>query len=232
MKTCRNTLTRQLSPLLSVTLWVSALQLETVQATIKNAVDAAVQSAVAHFSERVDALESMAEKKRIGYLEAELNSTQSQVKLAIAEANDNEQYSRKYILRIFGLEEKADKNCTELLKEFCATKLNFQLSVAEVDRVHRVAKKQLGKCRPILVKFISYRTKMELMKRKSKLKGSRLFINEDLTRFNMRLYRFGRVEASSVQSVWISDGKIFVRNQEDQIFIIKHMDDFEKYDLE
>ena len=40
---------------------VSALQLETVQATIKNAVDAAVQSAVARFSERVDALESMAE---------------------------------------------------------------------------------------------------------------------------------------------------------------------------
>ena len=61
VKTCRNTLTRQLSPLLSVTLWVSALQLETVQATIKNAVDAAVQSAVARFSERVDALESMAE---------------------------------------------------------------------------------------------------------------------------------------------------------------------------
>ena len=69
--------------------------------------------------------------------EAELNSTQSQVKLAIAKANDNEQYSRKYNLRIFGLEEKADENCTEFLKEFCATKLNFQLSVAEVERVHR-----------------------------------------------------------------------------------------------
>ena len=192
------------------------------------------QSYYCYFSERVDALESTAEslKKRIGSLEAELNSTQSQVKLAIAKANDNEHYSRKYNLRIFGLEEKADENCTELLKEFCAIKLNFQLSVAEVDRVHRIGKKQLGKRRPILVKFISYRTKMEVMKRMSNLKGSRLFINEDLTRFNMRLYRFARVEASGVQSVWISHGKIFVRNQEDQIFVIKHMDDFEKYDLE
>ena len=119
---------------------VSALQLENVQATIKNAIDAAIQSAVARFSERVDALESMAEslKKRIGYLEAELNSNQSQVKLAIAKANNNEQYSRKYNPGIFGLEEKADENYTELLKEFCASKLNFQLSVAEVDRVHRV----------------------------------------------------------------------------------------------
>ena len=72
---------------------------------------------------------------------------------------------------------------------------------------------------------------MEVMKRKRKL-SSRLFINKNLTRFNMRLYRFARIEASGVQSVWISDGKIFVRNQEDQIFVIKHMDDFEKYDLE
>ena len=73
-------------------------------------------------------------KKRLGYLEAELISTQRQVKLAIAKANDNEQYSRKYNLGTFGVEEKADENCTEIIKEFCATKLNFQLNVAEVDR--------------------------------------------------------------------------------------------------
>jgi hypothetical protein len=61
----------------------------------------------------------------------------------------------------------------------------------------------------MIVKFKSYRTKAEVIKHRRKLKGvAGLFINEDLTAYNLDLYYEAR-GSSFIGATWSSDGKVF-----------------------
>lgn len=98
-------------------------------------------------------------------------------------ADANEQYSRRNSIRITGIPEleegeDTDTLVTELFNT--AMKIAPPLSISEIDRSHRVGKKQRPtkenpspKPRPLLVKFISYRSKASVMKVRSRLKTVR-----------------------------------------------------------
>ena len=61
--------------------------------------------------------------------------------------------------------------------------------------------------RPLLVKFISYQTRMHVIKNRKLLKGSRMSIQEHLTKKNQNLLAKTRAH-SAVKDAWTSDGKI------------------------
>ena len=87
-------------------------------------------------------------KKQIDDLSVELNEVKKH-------ANENEQYSRRCNIRIFGLPELENEICYEVVTEFCKTKLGYDLESCEIDRTHRVGRPRLGKQRAIIVKFCS-----------------------------------------------------------------------------
>ena len=104
-------------------------------------------------------------KKQIDDLSAELNEVKKH-------ANENEQYSRRCNIRIFGLPELENENCYEVVSEFCKMKLGCDLELCDIDRTHRVGRPRLGKQRAIIVKFCSYQSKIKVMKCKKKSQGN------------------------------------------------------------
>jgi hypothetical protein len=123
--------------------------------------------------------------RRIEHLEEQLDD-------AKAHANDNEQYSRKYNLRFIGIDENEEEDCLNEIVKLCNDKLNVEIDKNEVDRAHRVGPKSGSKARPIIVKFKSYDAKFEICKKRKNLKGTHIYINEDLTKFNAKLFNFAR----------------------------------------
>lgn len=183
---------------------------------LKEVVSKAVQEAVEKATRPLHA--------RISWLESKLEEVQ-------AHANDNEQYSRKYNLRFIGIDEDEGEDCTEKIVNMCSDELNISVKKEEIDRAHRVGPKKSSSSRPIIVKFKSYNSKMEVCRKKKELKGSNIFINEDLTKANVKLFNHARKNCDRVKSVWASDGKILVRNLEGKIYRIRKMSDFQKFNL-
>ena len=149
-------------------------------------------------------------------------------------ANDNEQYSRRYNVRIFGSAEEEGEKCSEKVVNLCRDKLELNgFTVDKIDRCHRVGKlRSGGKSRAIIVRLKSYEAKRSVMHAKKKLKGTPYSIREDLTKLNQHLYLSARKDCLNVSSVWSMNGKIFVKRQSDnRIIHIVHYEDFSKYDL-
>lgn len=87
--------------------------------------------------------------------------------------------------------------------------LHIELKKEDIERAHRVGKndsdgKQL---RAIIIKFVSYRTRMQVFQHKKQLKRSGLVIKEDFTKVRQTLLckAVGKLGATNV---WTHDGKI------------------------
>lgn len=161
--------------------------------------------------------------KRIEILETKLLDV-------TVKANENEQYSRKYNLRLVGLNEDEGEDCVDKVVDFCKEKLDLNID-KEIDRAHRLGPKSTDKNRSVIVKFKSYGVKATICSKRKKLKGTNFYINEDLTKFNVMLFNYARTQCSRVKSVWSSDGKILVRNVDDKILRIRQMEDFARFNL-
>ena len=126
--------------------------------------------------------------------------------------NQLEQYTRRNSLRIHGLPESAQESTDALVCKLAEEKLGIKVTPDEIDRSHRVSSPSSNtqqKPRQIIVKFCSYRTRSSLMKARSKLKGTNIYLNEDLTKENQALYYAAR-HNSKVKQSWTIDGRIFV----------------------
>ena len=66
---------------------------------------------------------------------------------------DQIQYSRRNCLVVSGIAEKRGEDTDEIIQTFAAEKLGIELEDMDIDRSHRLGKKQVGKPRPIIVKF-------------------------------------------------------------------------------
>jgi len=124
---------------------------------------------------------------------------------------DLENYSRRTCLLIHGVPEDKDKDTDELSIKFCKNHLQIDLTLAEISRSHRIGKLKSPneKPRPIIIRFTSYRTKVNIYKQKRKLKGKKLLITESLSKTRAKLYK----EAINCfkHDVWTWDCIIFVK---------------------
>lgn len=160
-------------------------------------------------------------KKKITELETQLSKVRSH-------ANENEQYSRRYNVRIHGIPEEKGENCYDIVLRFCRDELKCDVGVNEIDRTHRVGKTRDDSTpRAIIVKFLSYQSKVKVLKHRRNLKGSKKFINEDLTSVNKQLFDVARKDLSNL-SVWTSDGKVLVKLPNEKITRIKSKEDIQE----
>lgn len=119
-----------------------------------------------------------------------------------------EQYTRRNNLRFFGLEELPSENVDNIIIQLIKDKLNIDLNIIDIERAHRIGKKTATKTRPVIVKFASYRTRALVFHARKALKGLKIFIQEDLTKYRHDLMKratgiFGYGKA------WSRDGRIF-----------------------
>ena len=71
------------------------------------------------------------------------------------EIDKHEQYSRRNYLLVHGIVETDDEVMDDLVIETISTKMNIEISPADLDRMQRVGKKKPGqnKQRPIIVEL-------------------------------------------------------------------------------
>ncbi|XP_072172018.1 uncharacterized protein [Diadema setosum] len=126
--------------------------------------------------------------------------------------DDLEQYGRRESLRFFGVPEKQSEDTDSVIRDVVQQHLNILLNEKNIARSHRITPKPGNSShgrgpKPIIVRFTTYNIRRNVYEAKSKLKGSNIFIHEDLTPFKRDLINKAR-KMSSVKRVWSSDGRI------------------------
>ena len=146
-------------------------------------------------------------------LQMQLNAKDKEVlelRQQLADRTDElEQYQRRNSLRIFGREETQNED-TDCIAIEVAKKIGVDLSLADIDRSHRVGPKVAGKKRPIIIKFVSYRKRREVFTAKRNLKGQGVTIREDLTKARMQVLR-AAIDRFGEKDVWTQDGIIIAK---------------------
>lgn len=138
-----------------------------------------------------------------------------------------EQYSRRNNVRLFGIQEMDNENVEEKVISIFKSKLNINIRAEDIDRMHRTGKKVANQHRPIIIKFISYRTKQLVLSNKKKFKGTGYGLQEDLTA--KRLIYFKEVQRKvGRKNVWTRDGLIFIQ-KDNQRIIINNKSDLDKF---
>lgn len=153
----------------------------------------------------------------------------------LEDQNDElEQYSRRNSLRVSGIPEDDDKDCythvIDTLNHHLPC-LSQPITITEIDRLHRCGKpRRDGKPRNVLIKFTSYQNRQKVMTKRSALKGSNIFLNEDLTSRRNNLLYSARVQKRNrhLKECWSSDGRILVRDLQGNTHQLKTPDDLKK----
>ena len=186
---------------------LEALQSGNVLQNITNVIKQTVASAVADLRKALDSNTEVIRELRSALEERDRTISSLQNKI-----DDLEQYQRRQCLRVFGVEEKPNEDTDRIIIDV-AQKIGVDLSVSDIDRSHRVGRRDTGRPRPIIVKFISYRKRSEVFRCKKFLKGSGTTVREDLTRTRHQLLR-DAITKYGVRNVWTQDGVVIVKDGE------------------
>ena len=122
-------------------------------------------------------------------------------------AIENDQYARRYTIRIRGVTEYQGEDLKNTIGSiiFYQLRINFQLS--DIEIAHRIGQYQRGKTRAILCRFKDRGLKYDIMLQRKNLKGTGVFFDEyncpeyDDIINEMRSHRF-------IEKVWAWNGKV------------------------
>jgi len=115
-----------------------------------------------------------------------LKNLESKMETMIEKADDLENRSRRNNLCFDGVDEmqfgrETWEQCEGKLKDIVFENLEIEDEV-QIERAHRVGRKRDdGKPRPIVAKFLNYKDREKVLKARKKLKGSKIVIREDVS---------------------------------------------------
>ena len=161
----------------------------------------------------------------------EANTKQNKkVQSLFRKADKQEQYSRRHILEAENIPYKKGENTTDVVIEIFRA-MGVRVSHCDICRSHRNGRKRNGP-RPIFVKFVRHDLRDEVYNNRDNLRDiprySRVFINENLTKYRSDIYREVRRERDFFH--WTYDGTIYVQKkniENARIFKIVSQDDYE-----
>lgn len=131
------------------------------------------------------------------YVKVELDAIKRQNKMLKEKINDMENYSRRDNMEITGIEEHKSESVRDICTDLFKNKLGLSDDI-EIVRCHRVGKYEnrdqrdnrdvnssRGQFRtvprPILLRFKYYADKEKVLKKRAQLKGTGIYLNEDLS---------------------------------------------------
>ena len=157
-------------------------------------------------------------RKEISCLKDELAKLKSKPDEVKTKANNNEQYSRRNSIRIFGLSEEEGEDWYDKVLDLCENVLKIEVGRDELDREHRVGKPREvveGSERPppprtMIVKLKGYGTKSKFMKAGRGLRGKNIYINKDLTKDTHDFLLQIKTDCVEGVAVYIVDGCVLI----------------------
>ncbi|XP_041464605.1 uncharacterized protein LOC121415465 [Lytechinus variegatus] len=208
-----------------------ALKDDDVLAYIKGAIMEALDSKFDELIKRLDTQDgSILElHNRINNIESSLANLQKRHqkceernKWLEKQLNDQEQYSRRNCVRLFGVPEKENENTNQRVCEIAQQQLGVDLHLQDIDRSHRVPRRtdpasnerREIKPRAIIIKLTSYQHRQKLLQNRRKLKSTKMSLHEDLTKTNRSLLweamNASKVQGSNILAAWSTNGRIIV----------------------
>lgn len=172
--------------------WKSAI--ESFQSTVQRSMEELQRSisklendlgkAVEFQSKRIDVLETkMTEtQNECDALHEKVAVLESSLESSFSEINKLERMSRRNNFRVVGIPVSEGEICEDLLKEKVFPLFGDNLDI-QIERCHRDGRGYAGRPPHILVRCLSYQSKVFIMKRRrASLEGQSFFIVDDLTR--------------------------------------------------
>ena len=163
-------------------------------------------------------------------LEKRLQNVEGMVVEAWHHANDVEQHGRKSNIRIRGLQLDKTAPCAHQVAGWVTTRLNVPMSASDIDVAHvlpqSASERELNIPPTIIVRFFRREIKDKVVKARTRLKGTKFVILEDITRLNYKLLQRMRNQHSDMQA-WYYNGKCFAKYG-NVIHKIQPFDDIQK----
>ncbi|XP_048487442.1 uncharacterized protein LOC125490951 [Plutella xylostella] len=199
-------------------------------------INTAITSALATFKQEVDDLKASINiisddyaklKSSIQNMESKakvhekkisvLDTLQHQTDILIKQDNENQQWSRRSNIEIFGIPERKDENLLSVVQDL-ANRVDFPLDInRDVDFVTRVASsdKDNKKPKPIVLRLLARYKKDDFLAKLKKLKGLKgsdigytgnsglIFFNDHLTKSNKSLLYMAKKRARELNYKYI-----------------------------
>lgn len=153
-------------------------------------------------------------------------------------ADDLEQYTRRNSLRVAGLAETPNERPIEMALHLANATLQLDppLASSDIDRAHRSGRPSADPTRPrsFLIKFATYQQRERVWLAKKKLRSTRLYVNEDLTKKRNALLWQARTakREGRLSECWSMDGRIYAKKPgDDRKHQIKCLEDIATIEL-
>ncbi|KAK1906207.1 Glutamyl-tRNA reductase [Dissostichus eleginoides] len=101
------------------------------------------------------------------------------------------------------------------------------LKSEEIEICHTLGKPSESGFQRVIIKLVSRKTKVRMMINAKKLKGTGIYINEQLTKSNTDIARTARDlrKRNKIEATWTRDCKIFIKTNEGKVSIVKDSED-------
>lgn len=106
----------------------------------------------------------------------------------------------------------------------------------DIEGCHLLPRKDKKMKPAIIIRFANRKSKTALLKQGKKLKGTNVYVNENLTKKNADIASRARFlrRLSRIQSTWTSNCKVFIKlngrsPEEAKVLVIKELADLDRY---
>lgn len=141
-----------------------------------------VSETMAELKRDLDSMKKVMKKQE--YLEAELSIVKKHNSELKEKINDMENYSRRDNIEIAGVKENTDESVKDICKAIFRDKIGISHDI-DIVRCHRLGNQTKSssnkKPRKIIVRFGRFQDKEEIMKKKRLLKGTGIFLSDNLS---------------------------------------------------
>ena len=179
--------------------------------------------------------------KRIDLLESKLQSKDEHIDRLVGSMDLLEMNSKKNNVIISGLDLQArsyaratsgndhgEENGTgnqsggeftglrQKVAEFVKKSMGVQLQTSDIVACHELPSRKGERVKPVIVSLINNAVKRDVMMGRKKLKGTRIYVNEQLTKKNAALFKKARdlKKQATIDSTWTYNGKVFLKKSQ------------------
>ncbi|CAL9695549.1 unnamed protein product [Knipowitschia caucasica] len=147
--------------------------------------------------------------------------------------DEQEQYSRRNCLVLFGVPENDHENVNKVVMNVLKNNLNIAVQPGDVDRIHRLGPKSTTRVKPrgIIIKFAHYNLRDKVYRTKKQLKGvtPKMHILESLTAKRAKLLDDLRKSyKDKLAASWTQDGRLYLLTNANQRHVLNKLSDLNK----
>lgn len=131
-----------------------------------------------------------------------------------------------------GEPDELDIRSTEEVSAFLESK-GIELDCNNIEACHLLPRKSATDKPVIILKFVNRKHKLALLKQGRNLKGTNVYMNDHLTKYNADIARKARYlrKQGKIMNTWTSNCKVFIKLNEpqDKVLVIRRMEELDKY---